>query len=53
MAKVEGSNPFIRLKRKPCKSQGFRKRSVFWFSGEGGRWVAAGVGGEQVGHVGK
>jgi len=23
MAKVEGSNPFIRFKRKPCKSQGF------------------------------
>ena len=23
MAKVEGSNPFIRLKRKPCESQGF------------------------------
>ena len=23
MAKVEGSNPFIRLKRKPCKWQGF------------------------------
>jgi hypothetical protein len=23
MAKVEGSNPFIRLMRKPCKSRGF------------------------------
>ena len=23
MAKVEGSNPFIRFPQKPCKSQGF------------------------------
>jgi hypothetical protein len=23
MAKVEGSNPFIRFERKPCKSRGF------------------------------
>jgi hypothetical protein len=27
MAKVEGSNPFIRLQRKPCKVRGF---SRFW-----------------------
>jgi hypothetical protein len=30
MAKVEGSNPFIRFKREPCKSQGFSLRRAEW-----------------------
>jgi len=53
MAKVEGSNPFIRFRQNPWKFGGFGKRSVSWLSGEGWCWVAAGVGGEEVGHVGE
>jgi hypothetical protein len=38
MAKVEGSNPFIRFKRRPCKSWGF-----LLFGGEL-EWLEWGVG---------
>jgi hypothetical protein len=38
MAKVEGSNPFIRFERKPCKSQGF----LLLGAGSHGLWQGVG-----------
>ena len=48
---VADSDPGFTACEKPCKHACFRKRSVGRRSGEQRRWVAACVGGEELGEV--